>query len=79
MAAPPPDTRAEEQQRRLDRLPGGGEREARLLYEQQDRLFIVEIRDKETGEIVQTFPAEKGLNRTPSAADLLGTVIDRRS
>jgi uncharacterized FlaG/YvyC family protein len=70
---------AEELQRRLDRMPGGGEREARLLYEQRDGTFIVEIRDKETGELVQSYPAENSLNRTPSAADLLGTVIDRRS
>jgi uncharacterized FlaG/YvyC family protein len=65
-------------QEQLRDLPGR-EREARLLYEEEDHSYVVEIRDKETGALLQTFPPENLLNQGQRPADLLGTVIDRRS
>jgi len=62
----------------LDRIPGAS-REARVLYNKEDRTFLVEIRDKETGDLIQSYPPENLLNPSPSAADLLGTVVDRLS
>lgn len=67
-----------ELQGQLDVMPGG-EREVRLLFEQEDNTYIVEIRDKETGDLIQKFPPENLLNPDRSSADLLGTVVDRRS
>jgi uncharacterized FlaG/YvyC family protein len=62
----------------LAALPGG-DREARLLYEEEAGTFVVEIRDRESGELIQQFPPEILLNQGRQAADLLGTVVDRRS
>ncbi|HRY41419.1 MAG TPA: flagellar protein FlaG [Candidatus Krumholzibacteria bacterium] len=67
-----------ELQESLDRLPGG-ERDVRLLYEEQDHSFVIEIRDKETGKLIQKFPPENLLNPSRGPADLLGTMIDRLS
>jgi uncharacterized FlaG/YvyC family protein len=67
--------RLEEQLRDLP----GREREARLVHSDDDLSYVVEIRDKETGALLQTFPPEKLLNQGQRPADLLGTVIDRRS
>ena len=67
-----------EVQDQLDAMPGG-EREVRLLFEQEDNSYVVEIRDKETGDLIQKFPPENLLNPDRSSADLLGTVVDRRS
>lgn len=68
-------TRLEEQLRQLP----GGEREVHLLFEPENQMYSVEIRDKESGELLQSFPPEKLLNQDRRPADLLGTVIDRRS
>ncbi len=62
----------------LDRLPGP-QREVHLLFEEQDRSYVVEVRDKRDGHLIQRFPPEKLLNQGIGPADLLGTVIDRRS
>lgn len=62
----------------LRHLPGG-EREVHLLFEPEDQMYSVEIRDKESGQLLQSFPPEKLLNQDRRPADLLGTVIDRRS
>ena len=67
-----------ELQGQLDLMPGG-EREVRLLFEQEDNSYVVEIRDKETGDLIQKFPPENLLNPDRSSADLLGTVVDRHS
>ena len=67
-----------ELQNQLDAMPGG-EREVRLLFDQEDNSYVVEIRDKETGELIQKFPPENLLNPDRSSADLLGTVVDRHS
>jgi uncharacterized FlaG/YvyC family protein len=62
----------------IDQLPGP-EREVELLYENDPGEYVVEIRNKESGELLQRFPPEKLLNHRRDPADLLGTVIDRRS
>ena len=82
--SPLPPTRAEMEavvadlRESLARLPGG-ERDVRLRYDEQDQTFAIEIRDRESGELIQTFPPENLLNQPRRAADLLGTVIDRLS
>jgi len=68
-----------ELQTSLDRIPGGSGREAKVLYNKEDRTFLVEIRDKETGEVIQSYPPENLLNPSHASADLLGTVVDRLS
>ncbi len=62
----------------LDRVPGSG-REAKILYNKEDRTFLVEIRNKETGEVIQSYPPENLLNPAHASADLVGTVVDRLS
>jgi len=65
-------------QETLASLPGP-EREVHLLYEDEDQSFVVEVRDKQSGDLISRFPPEKLLNHGTRPADLLGTVIDRRS
>jgi uncharacterized FlaG/YvyC family protein len=67
-----------ELQQTLSRLPGSN-REARLRFEDQDQSYVVEILDLDSGKVIQQYPPEKLLNQSPRPADLLGTVIDRRS
>ncbi len=62
----------------LSQLPGP-EREVHLLFEQEGQDYVVEVRDKRSGDVIQRFPPEKLLNQGLGSADLLGTVIDRRS
>jgi uncharacterized FlaG/YvyC family protein len=62
----------------MAKLPGG-ERVVQLLYEEEDHSYIIEIRDKESGVLVQTFPPEKLLNLRGHPAEMLGVLIDRRS
>ncbi len=62
----------------MSRLPGG-EREVTLQFEPEDHSYLVEIRNKETGAILQTFPPENLLNLRRRSADLLGVLIDRHS
>ena len=69
---------AAELREQLAELPGA-DREVNLLYEEEKRTFVVEIRDKESGELIQQFPPEILLNPGRNPADLLGTVVDRRS
>ncbi len=82
--APAPYTRQEiesavqELRDAMSRLPVA-EREVHLLYEPEDNSYIVEIRNKETGALVQTFPPENLLNLRRRSADLLGVLIDRLS
>ncbi len=57
---------------------GGSPREASLRFK-DDGSYVVEIRAKDDGRLLQEFPAENLLNCHASPADLLGTVIDRRS
>lgn len=59
-------------------LPGG-EREVSLLYEPEDHSYLIEIRNKETGALLQTFPPENLLNLRRRSADLLGVLIDCHS
>lgn len=59
-------------------LPGGA-REVNLLYEPEDHSYLIEIRNKETGVILQTFPPENLLNLRRRSADLLGVLIDCHS
>lgn len=59
-------------------LPGG-EREVNILYRSEDRSYLIEIRNKETGALLQTFPPENLLNLSRRSADLLGVLIDRQS
>jgi len=81
---PPPATRQEIETAVQDlrdamrHLPGG-ERDVQLLYEPEDQSFLIEIRKKETGELLQTFPPENLLNLSRRSADLLGVLIDRHS
>ncbi len=82
VAEPSPEdieTAVAQLQESLSEMPGGGEREARLLFDERSGSYLVEIRDKESGELLQSFPPEKLLNRDRHPADVLGTVIDRRS
>ena len=72
------DTEVTELQQTLSRLPGSN-REARLRFEDQDQSYVVEILDLDSGKVIQQYPPEKLLNQSPRPADLLGTVIDRRS
>ncbi len=72
------DAGVEKLREQLADLPGG-DREVNLLYEEEDHTFVVEIRDKESGELIQQFPPEIVLNQDQQSADLLGTVVDRRS
>jgi len=69
---------AERLEETLARLPGP-EREVHLLFEEERGDFAVEVRDKRSGDVIQRFPPEKLLNQGLGSADLLGTVIDRRS
>jgi uncharacterized FlaG/YvyC family protein len=64
-------------QEQLAAMPGG-DREVTLLYEEEERVLVVEIRDRDTGRLLQQFPPEILLNQDRQHADLLGTVIDRR-
>jgi uncharacterized FlaG/YvyC family protein len=81
---PPPATRQEIESAVQDlrdamrHLPGG-ERDVQLLYEPEDQSFLIEIRNKETGALLQTFPPENLLNLSRRSADLLGVLIDRHS
>ena len=81
---PPAPSQAEleaavaELREQLAHLPGA-EREVNLLYAEEERTFVVEIRDKETGDLIQQFPPEILLNPGRNPADPLGTVVDRRS
>jgi hypothetical protein len=63
---------------RLAALPGS-DREVTILYDEEESAYVVEIRDRETGQLLQRFPPEIFLNQPPRPADLLGRVIDRRS
>ncbi len=69
---------AERLEETLARLPGP-QREVHLLFEEEHGEFAVEVRDKQSGDLIQRFPPEKLLNQGLGAADALGTVIDRRS
>ena len=56
---------------------GLDDREVDLRFE-KDGDYVVEVRSKRTGEVLQKFPPEIILNRRGGAADLLGTVVDRQ-
>lgn len=56
---------------------GLDDREVNLRFEEGGD-YVVEVRSKRTGEVLQKFPPEKILNRRGGAADLLGTVVDRQ-
>lgn len=81
---PPPVTREEieaavaELRDAVRTLPGS-ERDVLLLFEPEDQSFLIEIRNKETGALLQTFPPENLLNLRRRSADLLGVLIDRHS
>ena len=81
---PPPPSRQDidialaELRDAMARLPGS-DREVSLHYQPEDHSYLVEIRNKETGAILQTFPPENLLNLWRRSADLLGVLIDRHS
>ena len=82
--SPPPATRQEieaavQDLRKAMRILPGGERDVHLLYELEDQSYLIEIRNKETGALLQTFPPENLLNLSRRSADLLGVLIDRQS
>ncbi|MEZ4388781.1 MAG: hypothetical protein R3D98_14655 [Candidatus Krumholzibacteriia bacterium] len=56
---------------------GGPRRDVELGFE--DGEFYVEIRRRSDGLVIQRFPPENLLNPRGSSADLVGTVVDRRS
>jgi uncharacterized FlaG/YvyC family protein len=72
------ETAVEELRAAMRTLPGA-EREVLLLFEPEDRSYLIEVRNKETGALLQTFPPENLLNLRRRSADLLGVLIDRRS
>jgi uncharacterized FlaG/YvyC family protein len=65
-------------QEAVSSLPGAS-REVNLLYKQEDQSYLIEIKNKETGAVLQTFPPENLLNLSRRSADLLGVLIDRHS
>ena len=62
----------------IARLPGSS-REVHLLFMPEDRTYLIEIRNKDTGAVVQTFPPEILLNLGRRSADLLGVLLDCHS
>jgi uncharacterized FlaG/YvyC family protein len=59
------------------RLPDNA-REVQLRHDATDGSYVVEVRDRKSGRLVQAFPPEILLNRYRRSADLLGVLIDRR-
>jgi len=83
-SAPPPETSqadlqaaVAELQEALDRSSEPN-RDVELNF-RDDGQYVVEIRHRKDGRLLQQFPPENLLNRKGPAADLVGTVIDRKS
>jgi uncharacterized FlaG/YvyC family protein len=72
------ETAVEELRAAMRALPGA-EREVLLLFQPDDQSYLIEVRNKETGALLQTFPPENLLNLRRRSADLLGVLIDRHS
>lgn len=70
-------TAVAELQKALDEVDGPA-RDVDLRFDDEGD-YVVEIRRRDDGVVIQQFPPENLLNPGPSPADLLGTVVDRRS
>jgi hypothetical protein len=53
-------------------------RDVDLRYDDDHRLFVIEIRNRENGELILEYPPEKILNVRDRLDELIGAMIDRK-
>lgn len=53
-------------------------RDVDLRYDDEHRLFVIEIRNRENGELILEYPPEKILNVRDRLDELIGAMIDRK-
>jgi uncharacterized FlaG/YvyC family protein len=50
-----------------------------LVYKEEASVYVVEVRDKESGEIVRQFPPKELVLLRQRTQELLGKLVDRKS
>ncbi len=53
-------------------------RDVATRYDESHRLFVIEIRERDTGELILEYPPEKILNVRDRLDELIGAMIDRK-
>jgi uncharacterized FlaG/YvyC family protein len=53
-------------------------RDATFRYDEEHHVFVIEIRERESGELLLSYPSEKILKVRDTLDELLGAIIDRK-
>ncbi len=53
-------------------------RDVALRYDEPHKLFVIEIRERDSGELILEYPPEKILNVRDRLDELIGAMIDRK-
>jgi uncharacterized FlaG/YvyC family protein len=54
-------------------------RDVAMRYDDKHDVFVIEIRERESGEMILEFPPEKILNVRDRLDELIGAMIDRKT
>jgi uncharacterized FlaG/YvyC family protein len=53
-------------------------RDATFRYDEDHHVFVIEIRERESGELLLSYPSEKILKVRDALDELIGAIIDRK-